>query len=140
MHGDVCLQTTDYTCGPAASVTALRKLGINAEEGTLAIAARSTPQTGTPADQLMMAIDKCYGAKGISSSLRRFSSVKQLKGLGITVVPIKLSRFKGHYLTVLEVTDSHITIADPEFGKQLLTHEDFAKQWKFSGIVLNRQV
>lgn len=140
MYGEVCLQGTDYTCGPAALVTALRKLGIRAEEGQLALAARSTPLTGTPADQLMIAVDKCYGSKGISSVFRRFESVQQLKGLEAAVVAVRLSTFKGHYLTVLEVTDSHITVADPECGKQLLTHEEFAKRWKYSGIVLKRQV
>jgi len=34
INGDgVCLQNTDYTCGPAAAVTALRKLGLPAREG-----------------------------------------------------------------------------------------------------------
>jgi hypothetical protein len=29
----VCRQSSEYTCGPAAAVTALRKLGLPAEEG-----------------------------------------------------------------------------------------------------------
>jgi hypothetical protein len=33
----ICLQSTDYTCGPASAVTALRRLGLSAEEGQLAI-------------------------------------------------------------------------------------------------------
>jgi hypothetical protein len=33
----ICRQTTDYTCGPAAAVTALGKLGLTAEEGELAV-------------------------------------------------------------------------------------------------------
>ena len=39
----VCLQGTGYTCGPAAAVTALRQLGLPAEEGEIAVWAEPPP-------------------------------------------------------------------------------------------------
>jgi hypothetical protein len=54
----VCLQTTKYTCGPAAAVTALARFGIDAQEGELAILAYSSPQMGTADDLLARAIEK----------------------------------------------------------------------------------
>ncbi len=52
----VCIQGTGYSCGPAAAVTGLRRLGIPAEEGELAILAYTSNALGTPSDLLSYAI------------------------------------------------------------------------------------
>jgi predicted double-glycine peptidase len=140
MYEDVCMQSTAFTCGPASAVTALRKLGVNAHEGSLALAAHSTPVTGTPEDQLVLAINDKYGSDGIDSSFRRFDSVLQLKDFLLTVVPVRITALKGHYVTVLNVTNDLITIGDPAYGRKTMTHANFAKMWKFSGITLNREI
>ena len=139
MYEDVCMQSTYYTCGPASAVTALRKLGIDAHEGPLALAAHSTPSMGTPEDQLVMAINGKYSGDGVDSSFRRFDSVLQLKDFLLTVVPVKLTSYQCHYVTVLNVTDKLITVGDPASGRKTMSHASFAKIWKFSGIVLNRK-
>ena len=138
MHEGICLQGTDFTCGPASAVTALRKMGVNAYEGHLAMVACSTPMMGTPEDQLNSAINKCYARAGVESKLRYFDSVGQLKGCPLTVVPIKLGFRKGHYLTVLDVTDDHVIVADPSAGMVTMTHDVFAEQWTYAGIVFGR--
>jgi hypothetical protein len=49
----ICRQSNDYTCAPAAAVTALRKLGFPAEEGEIAILAHTSSLTGTEPDVLV---------------------------------------------------------------------------------------
>jgi len=44
----VCIQQKRHTCGPAAAVTALRTLGLPAEEGQLAIWSHTLPVHGAP--------------------------------------------------------------------------------------------
>ena len=61
----VCLQNTAYTCGPAAAVTALRKFGVPAEEGEIAILAHTTSTIGTPPDILAGVLQKQYGNSGL---------------------------------------------------------------------------
>src|SRR6185436_6934626 len=61
----VCLQSTDYTCGPAASVTALRRLGLPAEEGELAVLAHTSNATGTPPDMLWNTLRSKYAHAGL---------------------------------------------------------------------------
>ena len=39
---------------------------------------------------------------------------------------------------VLEVLDRMVLIADPVLGRQLMSHKDFERAWRFSGIVLER--
>jgi hypothetical protein len=42
-------------------------------------------------------------------------------------------------VTVLEVTDTEVVVGDPLGGLTRLSYQDFAKRWRFIGIVLQRQ-
>ncbi len=140
LNDGICLQSTNYTCGPAAAVTALHQLGIEAKEGKLAVLAHSTPQLGTPDDLLAQAIEKRYGAEGVRCTYRYFSSIAQLKETCPTIAVVKFAFFVDHYVTVLEVSDDLVTIADPLAGEEKLNYEEFAKKWRFIGIVVERNV
>jgi hypothetical protein len=135
----ICQQSTDYNCGPAAAVTALRRLGFPAEEGEIAILAHTSTAIGTPPDVLCRALQKHYGPSGLKCEYRQFKSVAELKNGGITLVVINFSLFLDHYLTVLKVTDDLVIVGDPSRGLRAYTHEQFAKKWRFIGVVLKRE-
>lgn len=134
----ICYQSTDYTCGPAAAVTALRSLGLNADEGELAVLSYSSPIAGTLPTCLSSALQKRYGTDGLKSQYRYFDSITELRNAGITLAVIKDGLLNSHCVTVLGVTDHIITIADPVVGRILLSPSEFEKVWRFSGIVLKR--
>jgi hypothetical protein len=134
----VCRQTTDYTCGPAAAVTALGKLGLTANEGELAVLSYSSPVTGTLPECLSSALQDRYSAEGLSCRYRHFDSIAQLKSAGITLALVREAFFIDHCLAVLEVTDEAVTVADPVTGTRMMPYEQFEKIWRFSGIVLQR--
>lgn len=134
----ICYQSTDYTCGPAAAVTALRKLGLPAREGEIAILSRTSPVVGTLPSCLQAALQNRYGDEGLKCQYRRFDSIAQLKDVGIILAVVKSALLSDHCVAVLEVSDGMITVADPVVGKELLSHKQFEKIWRFSGIVLNR--
>ncbi len=136
----ICLQSRNYTCGPAAAVTALRKLGFQAQEGEMAVLARSNPITGTFPGYLYTALQNRYGNKGLKCRYQHFDSINQLKGQGIILVVIKEAFLSDHCVAVLNVSDRMVVIADPGFGKLNMSHEQFEKVWRFSGIVLNRDL
>jgi hypothetical protein len=134
----VCLQNTDYTCGPAAAVTALRRLGFPAEEGEIAILCNTSTALGTPPDILCRALQIRYRPDGLTCDYRAFESVKELKRSGYTLALMKFAFLLDHYVTVLDLDDQNVTVADPLNGRQTLTHADFAKKWRFVGVVLTR--
>lgn len=134
-HG-VCLQSNGYNCGPASAVTALRRLGLPAEEGELAVLAHTSPLTGTPPDLLANALRKRYGKDGLTTEYRFFKRVGDLKGAGEVLAIIKFTFLVDHYVAVLEVTDSEITVGDPLGGRTTYRHEEFAKKWRHCGVVL----
>lgn len=134
----VCRQTTGYTCGAASAVTALLLFGIEAEEGQLAIESFTNSTSGVPETLLASTIEKLYGDKGICCQFRRFESVDQLRGNCPTIATIKFELFVDHYVTVLDVNDSYVTIGDPIKGRVNLAHEEFGNIWRFSGIVVKQ--
>jgi len=134
----ICRQTTDYTCGPAAAVTALGKLGLRADEGELAVLSYSSPVTGTLPACLSSALQDRYRAEGLSCRYRRFDSIAQLKNAGITLAMVREAFLMDHCLAVLEISDDAVTVADPVTGTRLMPYGQFEKIWRFSGIVLQR--
>jgi len=134
----ICRQTTGYTCGPAAAVTALGKLGLTAEEGELAVLSYSSPMTGTLPTCLSAAIENRYSADGLRCRYRRFDSVDQLKNAGVILAMVRETFLMDHCLTILDVSEDAVTVADPVTGTRLMPHGQFEKIWRFSGIVLER--
>jgi len=138
-YNGVCFQSTDYTCGPAAAVTALGKLGLSAEEGELAVLSHTSPVAGTLPACLSSALQNRYGPAGLKCKYRRFDSIEQLKNAGFTLIMVRDSFLLDHCLAVLEVSDNTITVADPMAGMMSIPYEQFRKIWRFSGIVLERE-
>ena len=128
------------TCGPAAAVTALRKLGLRAYEGEIAVLSYTSPVTGTLPMCLYTALQNRYKDEGLECEYRQFDSIEQLNNGSVTLVVTRSAIFSDHCVAVLDVSDKMVTIADPGFGKRLMSHEQFKKIWRFSGIVLKRDI
>ncbi|HUV63149.1 MAG TPA: hypothetical protein VMW24_04570 [Sedimentisphaerales bacterium] len=134
----VCRQTTDFTCGPAAAVTALGRLGLSADEGEIAVLSYSSPVVGTLPACLSSALQKRYGAEGLRCWYRRFDSIEQLRKAGITLVVVRDAFLLDHCIAVLDVSDDAVSVADPVTGARLVPYRQFEKMWRFAGIVLQR--
>lgn len=135
----ICLQNTDYTCGPAAAVTALRKLGVPANEGEIAILARTSPAFGTMPDILAETLQKRYGNVGVICTYRGFKNLDELKQSGLTLVVVKYNWLLDHYVAVLSVTDNAVIVGDPLNGLEELTPAEFTAKWRFQGVTVKRR-
>jgi hypothetical protein len=135
----ICRQSTDYNCGPASAVTALRKLGLPAEEGRFAVLSFTSSMTGTPPDILAEALQNEYGKDGLIAEYRPFKDISELKQAGLTLAVVKFGFMVDHYVTVLEVTDSEVVVGDPLNGLDRMSYDDFRKKWRFVGVVLKRK-
>ncbi len=130
----MCAGSTTYTCGPAAAVTALGERGVIANEGDLAIRAHTTFAAGTPPDSLCSAIRSLYGVR---CRVAYFREIKELSGLEPVIAVVKFGILVDHYVTVLDVNGTKVVIGDPLFGKDTLTHDEFAERWRRRGIVFD---
>ena len=134
----VCLQSNEYTCGPAAAVTALRLLGFPAEESEIALLARTTSAQGTQPDVLANTLRQRYGADGLTCEYRSFEDVDDLRLPGYTLALVKFAFMVDHYVAVLDVNDTSVVVGDPLSGRQVLPRAEFAKKWRRVGVVLNQ--
>jgi predicted double-glycine peptidase len=137
-HG-ICMQTTSYTSGPAAAVTLLRRLGIRAQEGELAILTGTSMFSGTDPETLTQVINDRYGSQGVVAQYRVFTSLAELRAAGPALVVITLPSGLDHYVAVLEVNDRQVVTADPLLGGHPFWHQAFILVWHFNGIVIYRR-
>jgi predicted double-glycine peptidase len=135
----VCLQNSDYTCGPAAAVTALRRLCLPAEEGRIGMLSCTSFQEGTPPDLLAAALEKEYAKEGLAVECRGFRNIAELQKAGLTLAVVKYTFMVDHWVAVLQVTDSEVIVGDPSLGLTRWTHEQFLRRWRFIGLVLKRE-
>lgn len=136
----ICFQSKSYTCAPAAAVTALRKLGLPAYEGEIAILSHTSPITGTLPWSLCTALQRRYRSDGLNCQYRRFDSISQLRDADITLVAVKDTFLSDHCVAVLEISEDTVTIADPAIGKISISLEQFERVWRSSGITLKRRL
>lgn len=132
----ICRQGTDYTCGPAAAVTLLRRMGLPAEEAELAVLCRTSQFMGTPPDVLAKRLQKLYGSDGLKAEYRSFESLEELAAAKPTLALMRFSLFLDHYVAVLEVKPDTVIVGDPLLGRTELTREEFERRWRWVGVVL----
>ena len=137
-EGQVCLQSTSFTSGPAAAVTALKQIGINAQEGIIAIDSYTTPLWGTDEDLLASAIKNLYGRAGVSCKVRFFNSVSELAENCPVIAVVRYSFLVDQYVTVLDVRGKFLIIADSLQGIVRMSFDEFEKIWRFRGIVVSK--
>jgi hypothetical protein len=134
-HG-VCLQTRGYTCGPASAVTCLRVLGIPCEEGPLAAAAGAGPLVGTDPILLQRAINNIAASAHVHCTYRIADSLDTVRPPFIATMWIP--PVGGHYVAVLEVSATKVTVGDPITGRCTWDRHEFEQDWKHAAHEFSR--
>jgi hypothetical protein len=128
-QGDICLQSTPSTCGPASVTTILRKLGVSATEEETARAA-FTYQGGTEAWYLARYIR----SRGLAPQFAFRRTFSPSVGLP-SVVGVRVGGL-GHFIAVLHLRDGVVTFADPMRGEEHLPLAEFLRRYEFTGFHL----
>ncbi len=136
---NVCRQSTNYTCGPAAVVTVLKALGIDDTEAQVAIQTRCNSYSGTRFQDLVAYINNNYNHKGISAEYKYTENLSELmKMKGYYIVDVKASLFMNHYIAILGFEDEDLIVGDPYYGKFRASKDIFSKSWHKKVIVVRR--
>jgi hypothetical protein len=134
----ICWQRTSYTCGPAAAVTALHRLGLPATEGELAILARTSPLSGTDEDLLAAALARRYRAAGLRVERRPLRTLADLAGAEAALVVIPVGPWTDHFVAVLEVTPGWVVIGNPSAGRRTMPPAELLARCRPTAILLYR--
>lgn len=135
----ICRQSNAYTCGPAAAVTILRKLGVAAEEGEIAILSHATGLSGTDPDVMAKALQKLYATNGVTAEYRGFRNTRELGDAGFTVAVMRFNALQDHCVAILGVETNRVVVGDPLSGLSSSSIEEFEDKWQFAGIVIKRK-
>lgn len=133
-NGDVCLQSTLSTCGPASAATILRRLGLHVTERELAREC-FTYRGGTENWYLIRALRR----RGLSARATVRGSSDPVPAPAIAGVVLRGSAITsgaGHFIAILERSGSRITIADPLRGLEILDVAALARRYKLTGFFL----
>jgi hypothetical protein len=129
---DVCLQTSESSCGPACAATLLRKFGITATEKEIA-AASLTSRNGTENWYLARALR----ARGLNV---QFVFSPDLKNPwpypAIAGVRLAESGGTGHFIAVLDRIGDEYVIGDPITGKSVQSQSDLLGSYEVTGFFM----
>lgn len=125
----VCIQTTPYTCGPAAAVTVLRRHGLQADEGDLALRGKASQFTGADGPGLVVAVEERFGSSGVSAESVCWQTVEELQQAGECLAVIRYDQNTDHWVAVLKITADNVLLGDPIAGRRVMKRSKFAEVW-----------
>jgi len=128
---DVCLQSTESSCGPAAAATLLRAHGVQAREAELAREC-FTSRGGT---------ENWYLARAIR---RRGLRVDYVSASGLDDVPLPCiagvrlggPQGDGHFIAILGRSGERFVTGDPRLGRFLVSEDELARDYHFTGFFM----
>ena len=129
-QGDVCLQSTFSTCGPASAATLLRSFGIMANEKELAYDS-FTSRGGTEIWYLARTLRR----RGVGTSVvirPRADMVIPSPAIAGVVLPGNA----GHFIAILSSDAQRLTIADPLKGRLVISKTELPNYYRFTGFFL----
>ena len=129
---DVCMQTTDATCGPACVATILRLRGQRATEREIAEETFAYGG-GTETWYLLRALRRRNVDPDIVVDRRAGHEVRYPSIAAVTV------RDRGdlkHFIVIFEKTEAGYIVGDPLEGRLILSPEKLHKTYGFAGVYL----
>jgi len=124
--GEICLQSTPSTCGPASAATILRSLGIRSTESELAAEAHSYVG-GTEAWSLARAIRR----RGVQVRFQTGPEWDPGSSLP-AIVGVKVFG-TGHFIALLSREGDRFRVGDPLEGEAWLNEAELRERYSFTG-------
>ena len=126
---DVCLQSSQSTCGPASAATLLRQFGVDASESELARDSFSS-SSGTEAWYLARAIR----SRGVEVRFRFVDKVEEV--VAPAIIGIQFPNGFGHFIALRERKGEQMSIGDPLIGPETLHSSELLARGEFTGFAL----
>lgn len=117
-------------CGPASLKMVLEFFGVQISESRLAGLSGCTPARGVSAQKLVKAARR-FGMKGIVKDSSTLADIRHfILRKRIPVIVDWFSTNDGHYSVVVDITQTHIVLQDPEIGrKRTMDLRTFNRVW-----------
>jgi hypothetical protein len=129
---EVCLQTSESSCGPACAATLLRRFGQKSTEAQIAREC-FTSRSGTEAWYLA----RMFRKRGLNAQFSFQSDVSQPWPCpSIAGVRLPQSGNTGHFITILERREAKYVIGDPLSGVTVQSQPELRDAYDFTGFFM----
>lgn len=128
--GDCCLQSTPWSCAPAAACSLLRMLGVDARESEMARLMRSRPHFGTDLLNMHRGLSRKLEGTGYRVELRRLDYEGLVAAAAPGLASIKLHLLLDHAVAVCKADLEGVTVQDPLHGPLRILRSTFGEIWK----------
>ena len=132
--GGMVMQTTGYSCGPAAAATLLSQAGIATTEREMALLCRTNPVLGTDPVSAVWGLRRKAGPAGYDVQLQRVTPLRLVGLQEPCLALIRYSAISDHWLVVLHAGSGGVIVADPDAGVYRMSWAYFLRQWR--GIII----
>ncbi len=132
----VVLQSTPWTCFPAATATILRYWGITVSEGRVARLARTTPR-GTQPYGIIYAVETLGRSAGLHAAFRHVNRSELRAGSPPCILyVVARATGSGHTIAYLGRVGDVLFIGDPHSGRRRVTWTELDRDFHWDGWVL----
>ena len=129
-EGEVCLQSTPSTCGPASAATLLKLFGLNASEEELAREC-FTYRGGTE----IWYVARAFRRRGLSADFL-IQTPARISPPAPAIAGVVLPGGAGHFVAILSDNADAVTVGDPLKGKLVIPRKELNDSYHFTGFFL----
>jgi hypothetical protein len=125
----ICLQSSNYSCGPAVVATILAKHGVFVSEAEAAKLCGTIPSLGTDEFNLRQGLAQKLPKEFIVEIIGAdWETLRRVPKPAAAI--IKYSFLIDHWVAVLDLEHDEVLLADPLSGKMHMSREKFTKVWR----------
>lgn len=129
---NVCLQSSESSCGPASAATLLHYMGVNMTEKEIAQESFTT-RRGTENWYLLRTIHRHgVNARYVVTS----PGIEHIKFPAIAGVILKNTVGTGHFIAILDEQDGNLVTGDPLVGLKTISRSELPELYEFTGFFL----
>ncbi len=136
MHGEICKQSTDYTCVAASLVTLLKARGVETSEQEMAELAFVQVGAGATDSRALWALQRKLHGTNLRARYASMTLPELIAANKPALVQMDWGFFVSHMVPVLAASTTIVTVGDPLTGFRTIPADKFAREWKKQAIVV----
>ena len=134
----VVMQSTDFTCVPAACATALNRLGLPTTEADMAELTQARPGTGATIVRAMDGLEQRLAGHRVRVELVE-PDFMQLTALTMpALTTLRVGPTQRHMVVLTHVDNFRVSLIDPQDGRVALTRREFEEVYEGQVLVFRR--
>jgi len=131
---DCYMQSTPWSCAPAAACSLLRRVGVDTTEAEMARLMGSHPRYGTADIRIQHGLERRLRGTTLAFRLECLDYDGLVEAHAPGIASVSLSPLLNHAVAILEADPSGVTVLDPLRGTRRESRAELERSWR--GVVI----